>query len=142
MCHSIPDPREGNPTGRVDKYVCMLCRASMAEPSTTSSTAYPKTELPNFPPFATSVTTAPPREWPMRINGGISFQLIWFLVFSNTVRKSALNVSRLRSNTSGSGVMMVDPWPRASRDNIPADGRRFRISDVKTAKDRPEEPAP
>lgn len=56
--------------------------------------------------------------------------------------KSAAKVSRLRSNTSGAGEIVVDPCPRASRESIPADGRRFLISDVRTAKDRPEEPAP
>lgn len=31
-CHSMPDASDGNRTGRVDKYLSMLCRASMAEP--------------------------------------------------------------------------------------------------------------
>jgi hypothetical protein len=39
-------------------------------------------------------------------------------------------------------VVVVSPCPRASSDRMPADGRRFLISDESTAKERPEEPAP
>jgi len=38
-CHSIPWLSDGNSAGLEDKYVCMLCKASIALPSTTSSTA-------------------------------------------------------------------------------------------------------
>jgi hypothetical protein len=36
----------------------------------------------------------------------------------------------------------VSPWPRASRERMPADGRSFRIEVASKAKDRPAEPAP
>ena len=39
-------------------------------------------------------------------------------------------------------VVVVLPWPRASRERIPAVGRSLRSSEAKTAKERPEEPAP
>lgn len=39
-------------------------------------------------------------------------------------------------------VMVVRPWPRASRERMPAEGRRLRISEPRTAKERAEEPAP
>lgn len=38
-CHSIPCDRDVKPDGRVERYVCMLWRASMALPSTMSRTA-------------------------------------------------------------------------------------------------------
>jgi hypothetical protein len=38
-CHSIADAREGKVDGRFDRYVCICANASMADPSTTSSTA-------------------------------------------------------------------------------------------------------
>lgn len=31
-CHSMPAERVGKEVGRVDKYDCMLCKASIAEP--------------------------------------------------------------------------------------------------------------
>lgn len=31
-CHSMPDARDENSFGRVDKYECILCKASMADP--------------------------------------------------------------------------------------------------------------
>ena len=46
----------------------------------------------------------------------------------------------------GSGVfeetIVVLPCPRASRESTPALGRIFWSSDVKAAKERPDEPAP
>jgi hypothetical protein len=39
-------------------------------------------------------------------------------------------------------VTCVDPWPRASRERIPDPGSNFRISAVRAAKERPDEPAP
>jgi hypothetical protein len=33
-CHSIPAATEGNPDGRVERYVSILWRASIADPST------------------------------------------------------------------------------------------------------------
>lgn len=69
-------------------------------------------------------------------------------VFSSTVTRSALSVARERSNGSSEGaevpmvVIRVEPWPRASRDRIPAAGSSLRISALRVAKDRPEEPAP
>jgi hypothetical protein len=38
-CHSIAEAREGKVDGRLDRYACICAKASMAEPSTTSSTA-------------------------------------------------------------------------------------------------------
>lgn len=31
-CHSIEDVKEGNPDGRVERYLSMLWRASIADP--------------------------------------------------------------------------------------------------------------
>jgi hypothetical protein len=59
-----------------------------------------------------------------------------------TKRRSALSVARLRSATAGSGVRVVEPWPRASTERMPAEGSFLRISAVRAAKERPEEPAP
>lgn len=61
-----------------------------------------------------------------------------------------LSVVRLRSSglggsvvdVEGGGEIVVEPWPRASRERIPAEGSRFFSSDVRAAKERPEEPAP
>lgn len=39
MCHSIPEDKEAKPRGRVERYVCIVCNASIADPSTTSRTA-------------------------------------------------------------------------------------------------------
>ena len=39
-------------------------------------------------------------------------------------------------------VVVVLPWPRASSERTPAVGRSLRSSEAKTAKERPEEPAP
>ena len=76
------------------------------------------------------------------------------------LRRSELRVGRLRSRlgggsgsvelgtgasaelVSGVGRGVVSPWPRASRERMPASGRAFRISEARTAKERPEEPAP
>jgi hypothetical protein len=33
-CHSIAEDKEANFVGRVDRYVSMLCKASIAEPIT------------------------------------------------------------------------------------------------------------
>ena len=123
-------------------------------PSTTSNTAYPSTAFPNLPCIAASTTTAPPRLCPTRIIPGSSAQPILSFVSCTTVNKSSLKVSKLRSSTppasppSGSRVpglrrwYTVSPWPRASRDRIPASGTAFLISEAQTAKERPEEPAP
>lgn len=46
---------------------------------------------------------------------------------------------RLRSWSSG---VVVSPWPRASKERVPAAGSTFRISEAMRAKERPEEPAP
>ena len=32
-CHCMPEAIEGKAFGRVDRYDCMLCRASIAEPA-------------------------------------------------------------------------------------------------------------
>ena len=54
-------------------------------------------------------------------------------------------MSRLRS-IGGSDlweeVIVVLPWPRASMERTPALGRIFCSSEVKAAKERPDEPAP
>ncbi len=50
-------------------------------------------------------------------------------------------VERPRAMPSGD-VTVVEPWPRASSDSTPAEGRRLRISAPRTAKERPDEPAP
>ena len=39
-------------------------------------------------------------------------------------------------------MIVVLPWPRASRERTPAFGRSLWISEVNAAKERPEEPAP
>ena len=36
-CHSIPALIEGKVVGRDERYVCMLCRASIAEPNCVES---------------------------------------------------------------------------------------------------------
>jgi hypothetical protein len=59
-----------------------------------------------------------------------------------TETRSAESVARLRSMMAGSGVRVVEPWPRASRDRMPAVGSFLRISAVRAAKERPEEPPP
>lgn len=74
-----------------------------------------------------------------------------------TVKRSVARVERLRSSGVGGAcpvvsspspgseeatVTVVEPWPRASRERMPALGRRLRISELRTAKERPEEPAP
>jgi hypothetical protein len=70
------------------------------------------------------------------------------VVFSITVTRSALSVARERSNGSSEGLevpklaIRVEPWPRASKDRTPAAGSSLRISAVRVAKERPEEPAP
>ena len=70
------------------------------------------------------------------------------VVFSITDTRSALSVARERSNGSSEGLevskleVRVEPWPRASRDRMPAAGSSLRISAVSVAKERPEEPAP
>lgn len=45
-------------------------------------------------------------------------------------------------NCGEGGEAVVLPWPRASRDMMPAFGTRALISLARHAKDRPEEPAP
>ena len=66
-------------------------------------------------------------------------------------RRSAASVARVRSSAAAGAsadpassprVVVVSPCPRASRDRMPADGRRFRISALSTANERPDEPAP
>jgi len=48
----------------------------------------------------------------------------------------------VESERSESSEVTVSPWPRASRERMPADGRSFRIEVASKAKDRPAEPAP
>lgn len=99
---------------------------------------------------ANSVTTAPPSEWPTKISGGRVGQCMADLVSVKTASRSAARVGRVRSSGPGSspppslesGEVVVRPWPRASRDRIPAEGMRFLISEPKTAKERPDDPAP
>ena len=90
--------------------------------------------------------------------GGSSGQCMVVFVRLMTVKRSVARVERERSSGgSGSGsskvspsgeggvevvVIVVEPWPRASRERMPALGRRLRISELRTAKERPEEPAP
>ena len=38
--------------------------------------------------------------------------------------------------------VVVRPWPRASGDSMPALGASFLISELRTAKERPDDPAP
>lgn len=103
---------------------------------------------------ASSVTTAPPREWPTRRIGGREGQWRVDLVRVRMVRRSRARVGRVRSSealafgsassvVSGEGlVVVVSPCPRASMERMPAEGRRFLISAERTAKERPEDPAP
>lgn len=88
--------------------------------------------------------------------GGRSGQCMAARVSWMTVKRSVARVERLRSSGGGACsvvsppspgaeegvVMVVEPWPRASRERMPALGRRLRISELRTAKERPEEPAP
>ena len=46
VCHSMPEARDGKDVGRVMRYCSIDCRASMADPSTTSSTPKPRSEVP------------------------------------------------------------------------------------------------
>ena len=91
--------------------------------------------------WAVCVTTAPPREWPIRMMGGgvgrLSLGSVWVRMWT----RSALRVSSDRSGVPWEEVVVL-PWPRASRERTPAFGRIFWIAVVKTANERPEEPAP
>jgi len=61
-----------------------------------------------------------------------------------TLKRSDASVARLRS-TAGLVLLslrVVEPWPRASRERMPAFGSRLRISALRTANERPEDPAP
>ncbi|KAK4158458.1 hypothetical protein C8A00DRAFT_39182 [Chaetomidium leptoderma] len=102
---------------------------------------------------ASSVTTAPPREWPTSMIGGRAGQCMADWVRVSTARRSDARVGRVRSSTTTAAapslvggeavvVVVVRPWPRASRDRIPAVGKRFLISAPRTANERPDEPAP
>ena len=58
-----------------------------------------------------------------------------------TKARSAARVGRVRSSCSVGGVV-VEPWPRASIEIMPAEGSILVSSAKKAAKERPEEPAP
>lgn len=93
----MPDAKEGNDLGRVDRYVSILDSASMAEPSTTSRTAYANRALPRRRSWATSVTTAPPREWPIRTMSGSAGHFESVFTALTTKDTSSASVVRLRS---------------------------------------------
>jgi len=119
-CHSIASLTESNPVGRVAKYACMLCSASIADPSTTSSTTYPSRSIAccfsrgseGISSAATCVTTAPPRECPTKMMGGREGQCIWRWVRKRTERRSWARVARERSclavSSWGCGVVGSD----------------------------------
>jgi hypothetical protein len=115
-------------------------RASIAEPSTTSRTMKPSNVGGRFV-LATSVTTAPPREWPIRRIGGVVGQENFVAVEFRMNCRSAARVVKVRS----CGVKSdedVRPWSRASRESIPAFGSRGVRAAKKAAKESPDEPAP
>ena len=58
-----------------------------------------------------------------------------------TKARSEARVGSVRSRGSVDGVV-VEPWPRASIEMMPAEGSILVISVKKAAKERPEEPAP
>ncbi len=94
---------------------------------------------------ANSVTTAPPSEWPTRSSGGRAGQCMADWVRRRMARRSEASVARVRSSAAPDAsppVVVVRPCPRASRDRMPADGRRFLTSALSTANERPDEPAP
>lgn len=136
-CHSTPSRTLPNPRGLVASTALIPASASTALPSTTSSTAYPSTLAPSPPWNARSVTTAPPRLCPTSTTGGSSFHPIASFTASTTAHRSDDSVASERSMAP-----CVSPWPRASGERIPAPGRRLRISEARTAKERPHEPAP
>ena len=139
VCHSMPEAMDGNDRGRVERYCSMCCRASIAEPSTMSRTPKPRMELPRRLVCATSVTTAPPRECPRRMIGGRDGQDNLEAVDCTMKTISDARVDRERSTGCG---QVVRPWPRQSRDRMPAVGRMVIRDWKKVAKERPEEPAP
>ena len=56
--------------------------------------------------------------------------------------RSEARVGRERSSGLSEEKVVVVPWPRASKERTPAVGSSLRSSEVKAAKERPEEPAP
>ena len=122
----------------------MWLRASSAEPSTTSRTAKPMRLGPRAFEAAREVTIAPPRLWPTRIVGGRVGQERWDFVRFIMLRASVARVSMLKSviSSSESGLVIMEPWFRASRLRIPASGSLARMCWAHTAKERPDAPAP
>ena len=122
----------------------MWLRASRAEPSTTSRTTKPIRLGPRALEAAREVTIAPPRLWPTRIVGGRVGQDMCSLVRVIMVRASEARVSMLKSviSSSDSGLVVTEPWARASRLRIPAPGSFCRMCWAQTAKERPDAPAP
>ena len=93
---------------------------------------------------ARSVTIAPPRLWPTRTVGGREGQDIWVEVRFIMCKASEERVEMLKSRISSlvEGCVIVEPWARASRLRIPASGSLCLMFWAKTAKERPEAPAP
>ena len=80
----------------------------------------------------------------MRMLGGRLGQRICVWVWVIMLRASEVSVERLKSTTtsSESGVVIREPWSRASRLRMPASGNLARISFAHTAKLNPDAPAP
>jgi len=79
----------------------MLESASIAEPSTTSRTPYASNALPKNRSWATSVTTAPPRLWPISTISGKVAHFMCALTAFTTYARSLASVIKLKSGAEG-----------------------------------------
>lgn len=95
-CQFIALGMEGKEVGLVRRKDSIDDRPSMADPSTTSSTMKPRSDE-GGAVEATWVTTAPPRECPMRSIGGELDQESLVAVAVRTKRRSAARVGSVRS---------------------------------------------